>query len=101
MASIFKRSQDRRRKDMPYLISYNDESGKRRTVTGCTDLAATREIANHLASEARLRRRGVIDRAKERCSVVADHRDAKSATRHCDGNRRSTLGWETCGFRKF
>ncbi len=68
MASIWKRSKDKRRKDRPYRISFNSESGKRRTVLGCTDLAKTREIANELESQVRLRARGIIDPAKERCA---------------------------------
>ncbi len=68
MASIWKRAQDRRRKDRAYQVTYVDESGRRRTVAGCTDLAATREIANRLEADVKLRARGVIDRVKERCA---------------------------------
>ncbi len=80
MASIWKREEDRGRRDRPYRISYTDESGKRRTVTGCTDLSATRQIANKLESDMQLRRRGIIDRAKERCAeqsrrVINEHID--------------------------
>ena len=58
MASIFKRTKDRRNRNVPYLISYTNASGERKTVTGCTDYAATQSIANKLEAEAQLRRWG-------------------------------------------
>ena len=66
MASVYKRGQDRRRKDRPYYIAYNDENGRRRVVCACTDYTASEEIARKLESEVALRRRGVIDPAQER-----------------------------------
>ncbi len=66
MASIFKRSEDRRDKRKPYLIAYTDEHGKQHTVTGCTDRAATEEIAAKLQADARLRKRGILDATRER-----------------------------------
>ena len=80
MASIWKREKDRGRRNSPHRISYTDESGKRKTITGCTDLAATQEIANKLDSEVKLRKRGIIDRTKERCAeqsrrAIGEHID--------------------------
>ncbi len=66
MASIFKRTADRSDKRKPYLITYTDERGRRRTITGCTDRAATEDIASKLATDVRLRKRGVLDPSQER-----------------------------------
>ena len=71
MASIFKRKKDRRNRNAPYLISYTNAGGERKTVTGCTDYAATQSIANKLETEVQLRRRGVVDEARERCAQHA------------------------------
>ena len=64
MASVFKRAADKKRRDRPYYIAYTDESGRRRTIKGCTDRAATGEIARQLEQDVQLRKRGV----KERCA---------------------------------
>ncbi len=69
MASIYKRKADRRDKRKPYLIAYTDEHGKRRTVSGCTDRAATEEIAGKLEADARLRKRGILDPTRERIAA--------------------------------
>ena len=71
MASIFKRTVDRQDKRKPYLIAYNDEHGKRHTLTGCTDRVATEEIAHKLEADARLRKRGILDPLRERIAEQA------------------------------
>ena len=84
MASIFKRTADLRDKGKPYLISYNDEHGKRHTVAGCTDRVATEEIARKLETDARLRKRGILDAAQER---VAEQGRRLQAQRPLDAGR--------------
>ena len=66
MASIFKRGPDKKKKNAPYFISYQDHDGKRRTVRGMTDKGLTEQLAAKLENEALLRRRGVIDPNDER-----------------------------------
>src|SRR4051794_23235636 len=61
MASIYKRKRDLKRKNSSWYIAYTDHTGKRQTVKGCPDKAATEAMARKLESEAELRRRGVID----------------------------------------
>jgi integrase len=61
MASIFKRKRDRNRKGASWYFAYSDENGERRTIKGCTDKAATEQMARKLESEAALRKRGVVD----------------------------------------
>src|SRR6516162_11963138 len=61
MASVFKKTRDRNNKLASWFIAYQDENGKRRTVKGCPDKAATEAMARKLESEAELRRRGIID----------------------------------------
>ncbi len=55
--------------DERYTISYHDHLGKRRTAAGTSDKDATREIANKLEGDVRLRQRGVID---ARAEAIAD-----------------------------
>ena len=56
MASVYKRTGGKK-----WLISYVDENGARRTVTGAASKTVTEQIAAKLESEAELRRRGIID----------------------------------------
>ncbi len=58
MASIFKRKSG---KHVPYTIQYEDHTGKRLTVKGFTDKGLTQELAAKLETEARLRRKGLVD----------------------------------------
>ena len=76
MASVYKRSADRRDRNKPYQIAFVDENGRRRFATGCTDRAATEEIARKLESDAKLRQRGIIDKSQEQ--VVAQSRRSLS-----------------------
>jgi len=56
MASIY-----RRKKGGCYYITYQVRPGRRKTVTGCKDRAATEALARKLEADAMLRREGVID----------------------------------------
>jgi integrase/recombinase XerD len=78
MSSVYKKSRDRKRPGASWYITYVDNHGRRRTVKGCPDKAATEAMARKLESEAELRRRGVID-------VRADHlatHEARSLADH-------------------
>ncbi len=66
MASVFKRSADKRDRSKHYYIAYTTEAGRRRVVAGCTDRAASEEIARKLETDTKLRQRGIIDPSKER-----------------------------------
>lgn len=70
MASVFKRERDKGRKGSSYYISYQDANGRRRSVKGCPDKAASEALARKLESESELRRRGVID---ARDDAFAEH----------------------------
>jgi integrase len=61
MASVFKRASEKRRKGSPWWIAYQDVSGKRRTVRGCTDKSATERMAAKLEEDIALRKAGLID----------------------------------------
>src|SRR4051794_15540591 len=61
MASVFKRKADRQRKGSPWYLAYRDAEGRRRTVKGCPDKAATERMAAKLESDAALRREGLVD----------------------------------------
>src|SRR3954453_14489150 len=80
MASVFKKSRDRKRPCSSWYIAYADERGIRRTVKGCPDKSATEAMARKLESEAELRRRGVIDAradayASQEGRPLSDHLD--------------------------
>ena len=66
MASIFKRKSDQGLRDRPWYIAYSDDNGRRRTVKGCTDKDATKEMARRLEDDASLRRRGVRSPGEDR-----------------------------------
>jgi len=61
MSSVYKKTKDRKRPNSCWYVTYTDHEGVRRTEKGCPDKAATEAIARKLASDAELRRRGVID----------------------------------------
>ena len=66
MASVFKRSKDRNRRDARWAIAWYDESSQRRTKLAFTDKAASERLARKLDDEARARREGLVDPAAER-----------------------------------
>jgi integrase len=59
MAAIFKRNKKDRNE--PYTIQYQDHLGKRCTVKGFTDKELTEQLAARLEGEARMRQTGLID----------------------------------------
>lgn len=66
MASVFKRKKDKGRHEKPWMISFTDEHGHRKTVTGCTDKAETKRVAEKLEADAFRRRYGVTTAAEDR-----------------------------------
>ena len=70
MATIFRRTRDKGKKNRPYVIQYFDHEGKRRNVKGFTDKGLTEQLAAKLENEVLLRRRGMIDPAQERLLAV-------------------------------
>jgi integrase len=90
MASVFKKSRDRANKLASWYIAYQDEDGRRRTVKGCPDKAATESLARKLESDADLKRRGVIDPKAEAYAAheakpLADHLDAWGRSLEAEG----------------
>lgn len=78
MASIYKRPQDKGKKNKPWLIEYRDADGNRAYAKGFTDKALTEQLAAKLENEVMLRKRGMIDPAQERLlaikqSPIGDH----------------------------
>ena len=51
MASVFKKTRDRKRPGACWYIAYTDRWGKRRTLKGCPDKAATEAVARKIESE--------------------------------------------------
>ena len=81
MASVYKRTCDRKRKNAPYYITYTDHDGKRRMRKGFTDKATTERLAAKLDHEVMLRKRGLIDPVQEgfannRSRPIGEHIDA-------------------------
>jgi site-specific recombinase XerD len=81
MASIYKRSRDKKKKNVPWQIEYVDADGVRRVVKGFTDKGLTEQLAAKLENEVLLRKRGMIDPLAEqlavrRQSLVGDALDA-------------------------
>jgi integrase len=88
MASVFKRKRDRQRRGASWYVAYVNGDGKRKTVKGCPDKAATEAMARKLESEADLRRRGIID---VKTDGYASH-EAKPLTDHLEAWRAYLLG---------
>lgn len=68
MASVFKKSRDKGKKNKPYWIEYLDADGNRAYAKGFTDKGLTEQLAATLENEVLLRRRGMIDPEQERLS---------------------------------
>jgi integrase/recombinase XerD len=64
MASIYRRTRDKGKKNRPYVIQYFDHDGKRRIAKGFTDKGLTEQLAAKLENEVLLRERGMIDPAQ-------------------------------------
>lgn len=111
MASIFKLSRDKGKKNRPYYIQYFDHDGRRVTAKGFTDKGLTEQLAAKLENEAMLRKRGMIDPAQERLlavkqSTIEGHLEAfdRSLANNTAKHRRLTMTRvrrvvEGCGFR--
>lgn len=85
MASVYKRSCDRKRPGAPWHITYRDfrfkgDDGIRVTVKGCPDKTATQRQANALETEAANRRQGLSD---PRAEATAAH-EARPLGEHLD-----------------
>ena len=81
MASIYKRSRDKGKKNKPYYIQYFDHDGKRPGAKGFTDKGLTEQLAAKLENEVMLRKRGMIDPAQEQLAVRSSNRRSPSISR--------------------
>jgi integrase len=70
MASVFKKSRDKGKKNKPWWIEYTGADGERAYAKGFTDKGLTEQLAAKLENEAMLRRRGMIDPAQERLLAI-------------------------------
>ena len=70
MASIYKRSPDKGKKNKPWLIEFLDHEGNRSYAKGFTDKGLTEQLAAKLENEVMLRKRGMIDPAQERLLAI-------------------------------
>jgi len=61
MASIYKLTRDKKKKNATYWVSFQDHEGNRRTKKGFTDKQLTQQLAARLEDEVRLRKTGMID----------------------------------------
>jgi site-specific recombinase XerD len=111
MASIYKRSRDRGRKNKPYWIEHLDADGNRRVVKGFTDKGLTEQLAARLENEVLLRKRGMIDPEQERLASqrqapIVESLDAfeRSLENNTPKHRKLTMTRvrrvvEGCGFK--
>jgi site-specific recombinase XerD len=111
MASIYKRSRDRKRKNAPYWIEYLDADSKRRVTKGFTDKGLTEQLASKLENEALLRKRGIIDPLAEqqvarKQAPIAESLDdfERSMENNTGKHKRLTMTRvrrlvEACGFK--
>jgi len=109
MAGIY-----RRKKGGCYCITYQVRPGKRKTVRGCKDRAATEALARKLEADAMLRREGIIDARAEKLAQwesapIEQHLDAFEQAMRGKGSTvkhiRTTLAYirrlsEACGFER-
>jgi len=65
MTSIFKLGRDEGKRNSPWYFNYLDANGKRRMKKGFTDKALTKQLAEKVERENRLRRLGLIDAEAE------------------------------------
>jgi site-specific recombinase XerC len=70
MASIFKKSRDKGKKNRPWWIEYVDANGDRAYAKGFTDKGLTEQLAAKLETEVMLRKRGMIDPENERLVAI-------------------------------
>lgn len=70
MATIFKRTRDKGKKNSAYYVQYMDHDGRRRMVKGFSDKGLTDQLAARLENEVMLRKRGLIDPTQERLAEI-------------------------------
>ena len=70
MASIFKKTRDKGKKNRPWWIEYVDAEGERAYAKGFTDKGLTEQLASKLETEVMLRKRGMIDPESERLLAI-------------------------------
>jgi integrase len=87
MASVFKKSRDRKRPGSSWYFSFVDALGVRRTEKGCSDKSATEALARTRESEAELRRRGVIDPQADKLAVAEN----RTVTEHLNDWRADLI----------
>src|SRR3954454_9888868 len=92
MASVYKRSSDRKRPGAAWFITYRGfrfkgDDGIRVTVKGCPDKAATQRQAHALETEAANRRRGLSD---PRAEATAAH-EARPLAGHLGDSHASLV----------
>ncbi len=100
MASIFKRTKYRKRKDRPWMIAYTDENGHRQVVRGSPDKAVTREIAQALEDKVRKFKNGVITVADDRYVVQGDRPLALHVKEYLDHCRHVGMSKGTLGLKE-
>ena len=81
MPSVFKRGRDKGKRNAVWYISFDDESGRRRTKKGFTDKQSTEQLARELERQARRIREGLVDPhdLKRKAALetpIAEHLDA-------------------------
>ena len=95
MASVFKKSRDKDKKNMPWWVEYVDHNGVRAYAKGFTDKGLTEQLAAKLEKEVMLRKRGMIDPAQERLrsikqAPIAEHMAVLGG--RCPTRRPNTSG---------
>jgi len=112
MASIFKLSRDKGKKNRPYYVQYTDHEGNRITAKAFTDRALSEQLGAKLENEVMLRKRGMIDPAQERLlaikqSPIETHLEAyeRSMSNTTEKHRKLMMSRirrvvEGCEFRK-
>jgi integrase len=78
MASVYKKSRDKKKKGSCWYTDYTDENGKRRSVKGFTDKGETLRLGCKLEHEANLSKQGLLDpqivrTAEKRRAPLAEH----------------------------
>ena len=87
MAKVFKRGQDKGKREAPWYMRYKDGVGKWRTRKGCTDKAATERMARKHEADGALQRSGLID-PRTQAFAAADLRPISS---HIDDYQANIL----------
>ncbi len=100
MASIFKRTKYKKRKDTPWMIAYTDENGHRKVVRGSPDKAVTREIAQAREDKVLKFKNGVITRADDRYVEQGDRPIEEHFAEYMDHCRHVGMSKGTLGLKE-